>query len=124
MGVGGYSGEKSARWSIDADGVTQFGDGGDAADFDTRIDRPRAVVSSWDPEPLAQQGGGASFNVSVPNALVGDLVQVTHEGLGGAMVLLSAHVSSPGFVTVVAMNAGATSVDLPNATVRLLLTRV
>ena len=49
--------------------------------------------------------------------------QVTHEGLGAAPVLLSAHVAEAGVVTVVALNAGEAEVDLPNATVRLLLTK-
>eukprot|EP01046_Picozoa_sp_COSAG06_P071975 COSAG06_NODE_20837_length_779_cov_1.263235_1_plen_56_part_00 len=26
--VGGYTGEATARWSLDADGVAQYGDGG------------------------------------------------------------------------------------------------
>jgi hypothetical protein len=39
------------------------------------------------------------------------------------MVLMYAHVGSDGVVTVVAMNAGPTHIDLPNATLRLLLTR-
>ena len=43
--------------------------------------------------------------------------------MGASMVLLSAHVAEAGVVTVVALNAGATEIDLPNATVRLLLTK-
>ena len=66
---------------------------------------------------------GDALNISVPSCQIGDLVQVTHEGLAGAMVLMSAHVGSDGVVTVVAMNAGPTNVDLPNATLRMLLTR-
>ena len=79
--VGGYSGEATARWSLDADGVAQYGDGKDAKQFDTRLDRPRVVEAAWDPRPMAvgHQGGGRSgdaFNVSVPSAAVGDLLQV------------------------------------------------
>jgi hypothetical protein len=124
--IGGYSGEATARWSLDADGVAQFGDGSEKK-FDTRMDRPRVIEASWDPRPMARQAGagrsGDSLNVSVPTAALGDLLQVTHEGLGASMVLLSAHVAEAGVVTVVALNAGETTVDLPNATVRLLLTK-
>ena len=37
---------------------------------------------------------GDALNISVPSSQVGDLVQVTHEGLAGAMVLMSAHVGT------------------------------
>ena len=97
--------------------------------FDTQLQRPKVVEAAWDPQPMmasySPSGGprSDSLNVSVPSSQVGDLVQVTHEGLGGAMVLMSAHVGSAGVVTVVAMNAGPTEIDLPNATLRILLTR-
>ena len=122
--LGGVAGEANARWSLDADGVRQFGDGGDAG-FDTRLGRPRAQVIAWDPPPMEARGGSCSLNVTLEKAAVGDLVQVSHEGMGaGQLVLLSAHVGAAGVVTVVAMNAAAEAVDLPNATLRLMLSPV
>lgn len=96
--------------------------------FDTRLERPKVIEAAWDPQPMAASHSpsgpqGDSLNISVPSSQVGDLVQVTHEGLGGAMVLISAHVGGEGVVTVVAMNAGPTDIDLPNATLRMLITR-
>ena len=127
--LGGISGEKNARWSLDADGISQWGSGGGRT-FDTRVGRPRALVVAWDPPPIEGKGGSASLNVSLSDtphhgASSGDMVQVSHEGLQGQLVLLSAHVvSSADVVVVVALNAGAALVDLPNATLRLLLTPV
>ena len=122
--LGGVAGEANARWSLDADGVRQFGDGGDAG-FDTRLGRPRAQVIAWDPPPMEARGGSCSLNVTLDKAAVGDIVAVSHEGMGpGQLVLLSAHVGAAGVVTVVAMNAAAEAVDLPNATLRLMLSPV
>ena len=122
--LGGVAGEANARWSLDADGVQQFGDGGDAG-FDTRLGRPRAQVIAWDPPPMEAKGGSCSLNVTLDKAAVGDIVAVSHEGMGpGQLVLLSAHVGAAGVVTVVAMNAAAEAVDLPNATLRLMLSPV
>jgi len=39
--VGGYSGEATARWSLDADGVAQYGDGGSSDKYARKASQQR-----------------------------------------------------------------------------------
>ena len=79
--------------------MQQWGDGGGAG-FDIRVGRPRVQVLAWDPPAMEPKGGSCSLNIASDKAAVGDMVQVSHAGIGaGQLVLLSAHVGEKGVVT-------------------------
>ena len=48
--VGGYSGEATARWSLDADGVAQYGDGGSSDKYARNASQQRQTTIGSAPQ--------------------------------------------------------------------------
>jgi hypothetical protein len=100
----GLSGERNARAAIDADGAHLFGDGGDKP-FDAQLSRPRVAVAQWQFK-LDGKTPSAAVLLPTPGAKVGDVCSVSHDGIGELAIMLSAQVSKPGVVKVLALDAG------------------
>ncbi|MFN3652363.1 MAG: hypothetical protein ACK47B_22535 [Armatimonadota bacterium] len=109
-----------------------YGDGADVlrATLDTGSDGSMVVgggapiaqhlsaATTWDPPSLAD-GAVAATVVSVPGAVPGSIAGAGLSSLGGADVLLSAHVSAADQVRVVLQNRTGSALDLGSGTLRV-----
>ena len=117
----GLSGESTARAAIDADGTMSFGD--HDRGFDSEFGRPRVVQSPWTFNLTAEADGRtASLTLPEKEAQLGDVCAASHEGIGEADVMLSAHVTGQGKVKVLALNVGGDAVAV-QGTLRVVVTR-
>lgn len=79
-----------------------------------------ATTATWDPGSVAV-GGSTSTSVSVPGAVVGDKVHVSHSSLGANDIMISGHVSAADTVRVVLFNPSAAAIDLASGTLSILV---
>ena len=134
----GVSGEALPRLSVGTGGSLSWSDvaaGDDEAAASaapapaTVLERVQSNSSSWDPPPIAA-GGVARTTVRLAAAAPGDVVAAAHTGAAAddsaTQDLLLHAVAGPGngTVTVLARNLGASTVDLPAGTLRVVLTKV
>jgi hypothetical protein len=74
---------------------------------------------TWDPANMATDGSVTSTTVTVTGAAVGDPCFASLSTIGANNVLISAHVSSAGTVTVVLENRTGGALDIASGTLRV-----
>src|SRR6185295_8292436 len=80
----------------------------------------RAYTSSWTPGSIAA-GGKASTTVTVPDAVIGDVVRASHSTLLKNDLRITAHVSDLDTVTVVVSNPTDAAITVPAGTARVIV---
>ena len=102
-----------------------------AGNVHTNVTTMRAQIASafshtetWDPSSIAA-GAFTSLTATVPGAVVGDHVLVTHSGLGAVSgVQMSGAVTAADTVKVTACSSSGAGQDIASGTVRITLLRV
>ena len=94
--------------------------------FDTVFRRPIARTVQWAPKlvvPLGLKSSTVSISIDVPGAMPGDACSVGLAALGDVDALLSANVAAKGRVRVVLHYLGMTTLQLPESTLRVVVSQ-
>lgn len=82
----------------------------------------QAGSAAWAPGEITG-GQSAATTMTVSGATVGDMVLVSHAGMGANNLMLSAHVSSTNTVRIVMSNPTSSAITPTSATLKVLVLR-